>query len=237
MKREADVPQSLLQVSSLSGLSTQDKALISSFLALDSSSELAAPEANAYEFQSGGVVSLLEKLKLKFEDQRLVLEKEEMSSKGSYQVLNQQLTDDIKFDNAAIKKKTAMKAKRLGDAATAKGDKEVTETSKAKDEDVLSDTNAECQQTSDEYEKNQVVRSGEIKALTEAIEIISSGDVAGMGDKHLPAALLQTRASALAQLRSTTGREDMVRKQVVEFLQARAQKLGSKYLALMATRA
>merc|ERR1719487_918526 len=33
------------------------------------------------------------------------------------------------------------------------------------------------------------------------------------------------------------GREDVVRKQVVEFLQSRAQKLGSKYLALIATRA
>ena len=65
-----------------------------------------------------------------------------------------------KADNAAIAKKTAMKAKRLGDAATAKGDKEVTEASKAKDESVLSDTNAECQQTSDEYEKNQVVSVG-----------------------------------------------------------------------------
>merc|ERR1719491_2034085 len=236
MKREADVPQSLLQVSSLSGVSTQDKALISSFLALDSAAEAGAPEANAYEFQSGGVVSLLEKLKFKFEDQRLALEKEEMTAKANYQVLMQQLTDDIKANNASIKKKTAMKAKRLEDAAAAKGDKEVTETSKAKDEDVLSDTNAECKQTSDEYEKNQVVRAGEIKALTEAIKIISSGDVAGMGDKHLPAAFLQTKTS-LSQLRSTSGREDLVRKQVVALLQARAQKLGSRYLALMATKA
>merc|ERR1719271_2382344 len=53
-RREADVPQSLLQVSSLSGVSAKDKALIQSFLALDSSSEASAPEANAYEFQSGG---------------------------------------------------------------------------------------------------------------------------------------------------------------------------------------
>jgi len=234
--READVPQSLLQVSSLSGVSAQEKAVITSFLELESGSENSAPEANAYENQSGGVVSLLEKLKLKFEDQRLALEKEEMSSKGAYQVLNQQLTDDIKADNAAIAKKTAMKAKRLEDAANAKGDKEVTETSKAKDESVLSDTNAECLQTSDEYEKNQVVRHGEITALTEAIKIISSGDVSGMGDKHLPASLLQTKASSLAQLRSTSAQEN-VRQQVVQFLQGRAQKLGSKYLALIATRA
>merc|ERR1719443_1762758 len=237
-QREGDVAQSLLQVSSLSSISAQEKAVISSFVALQggSSEEAGAPEANAYEFQSGGVVSLLEKLKLKFEDQRLALEKEEMTSKANYEVLLQQLTDDIKADNAAIKKKTALKAKRLGDAATAKGDKEVTEASKAKDEGVLSDTNAECQQTSDEYEKNQVVRGGEIKALEEAIKIMSSDDVTGMGDKHLPAALIQTTSSALAQLRSTS-MQDSVRQRVVEFLQGRAQKLGSKYLSLMATRA
>merc|ERR1719426_537083 len=135
------------------------------------------------------------------------------------------------------RKKTATKAKRLEAAANAKGDKEVTEASKAKDEGVLSDTNAECQQTSDEYEKNQVVRIGEIKALTQAIEIMSSGDVTGMGDKHLPASLLQTKASALAQLRSSSGKEESVRQRVVEFLSGRAQKLGSKYLALIATRA
>merc|ERR1719352_159375 len=135
------------------------------------------------------------------------------------------------------RKKTATKAKRLEAAANAKSDKEVTEASKAKDEGVLSDTNAECQQTSDEYEKNQVVRIGEIKALTQAIEIMSSGDVTGMGDKHLPASLLQVKSSALAQLRSSSGKEESVRQRVVEFLSGRAQKLGSKYLALIATRA
>merc|ERR1719160_1956565 len=140
----------------------------------------------------------------------------------------QQLTDDIKHNKATIKAKTALKAKRLEDAATAKGDKEVTEASKEKDEGVLSDTLAECKQTSDEYEKNQVVRAGEIKALEKAIEIMSSGDVTGMGDKHLPASLLQTKSS-LAQLRSTTAQDDK-RQRLVEFLQGRAQKIGSKYL-------
>merc|ERR1719408_1053867 len=149
-----------------------------------------------------------------------------MTLKANYEVLLQQLTDDIKADNAAIKKKTAMKAKRIEDAATAKDDKEVTEASKAKDEGVLSDTNAECKQTSDDYEKNQVVRAGEIKALKEAIKIMSSDDVTGMGEKHLPASLLQTKTSAFAALRSTS-KDDQARQRLVEFLQGRAQKLGS----------
>merc|ERR1719230_193936 len=150
---------------------------------------------------------------MKFEDQRLTLEKEEMTLKANYEVLMQQLTDDIKANNASIKKKTATKAKRLEAAANAKSDKETAEASKAKEEEVLSDTNAECKQTSDEYEKNQVVRAGEIKALGEAIKIMSSDDVTGMGEKHLPASLLQTK-SALPQLRSASG-QDLVRQRVV----------------------
>merc|ERR1719359_1696171 len=56
-----------------------------------------------------------------------------------------------------------------------------------------------------------------------------------MGDKHLPASLIQTKASALPQLRSSS--DNAARQRVVQFLQSRANKLGSKYLALMATRA
>merc|ERR1719502_607065 len=124
-QREHDVPQSLAQLTSSKFIDDKAKAVITSFLALDSSAEAGTPEANAYEFQSGGVVALLEKLKLKFEDQKLDLEKAEMNAVANYQVLAQQLTDDIKADTDSMKKKTAMKAKRLGDAAQAKGDKEV----------------------------------------------------------------------------------------------------------------
>jgi pyruvate formate-lyase activating enzyme-like uncharacterized protein len=197
-----------------------------------------APEANAYEFQSGGVVSLLEKLRLKFQDQRLVLEKEEMNAKGSFQVLAQQLTDDIKNSNDSVDKKTAMKAKRTGDAADAKGDREVAKTSKAKDESTLSDTLAECKATSEDFENNQVTRAGEIKAVEKAVEILSSGAVAGNAEKHLPAAaLLQKKVgTVLASLRSKSS-DPVVAQRVADFLQARAKKFGSKYLSLVAARA
>merc|ERR1719238_489379 len=66
-QREADVPQSLAQVADSKFIDAKAKAVIASFLSLDSASEAGAPEANAYEFQSGGVVSLLGKLETKFE--------------------------------------------------------------------------------------------------------------------------------------------------------------------------
>merc|ERR1719191_2004487 len=231
--KEEDVPQSasLLQVQKNARIPAKTKAMIASFLALGSAGDAGAPEANAYEFQSGGVVSLLEKLKLKFEDQKLALEKEEMSSKANYEVLMQQLTDDIKANKASIEKKTAMKAKRLGDAAQAKGDKATAETSKAEDEKTLSDTNAECKATSEDFENNQVTRAGEIKAISKAVEILNSDAVAGGAEKHLPK-LIQTGTS-LAQLRGDSD----VTKRVAEFLQARAKKFNSRYLTLLAARA
>merc|ERR1719487_1057773 len=49
----ADVPQSLAQLAASKFLDDKAKAVITSFLALDSHAESGAPEANAYEFQSG----------------------------------------------------------------------------------------------------------------------------------------------------------------------------------------
>ena len=47
---------------------------------------VSAPEANAYEFQSSGIVDMLEKLKDKFEDERTDLEKEESNARHAYEM-------------------------------------------------------------------------------------------------------------------------------------------------------
>merc|ERR1719238_186389 len=138
-----------------------------------------------------------------------------MTSKANFEVLAQQLTDDIKADTASVDKKTAMKAKRLGDAAQAKGDKKVAETTKAEDEKTLSDTLAECKATSEDFENNQVTRAGEITAIKKAIEILSSDAVAGGAEKHLPK-LIQENSHVFAQLRASV--DPQVAKRVAEFL-------------------
>merc|ERR1719161_3374539 len=109
-----------------------------------------------------------------------------MTSNANFQVLKQQLTDNIKADTSSADKKTAQKAKRLGDAAKAKGDKKVAETTKAEDEKTLSETLAECKLTSEDFENNQVTRAAEIKAIQKATEILSSDAVTGNAEKHLP---------------------------------------------------
>merc|ERR1719440_950072 len=78
---------SLVQVSALKNLNLipeDAKKAIDAFLSTDEDPAeglaVSAPESNAYEFQSSGIVEMLEKLLDKFIDERTTLEKEEMSS-------------------------------------------------------------------------------------------------------------------------------------------------------------
>jgi len=206
------------------------RAVVDSFIALDSAS--GAPEAAGYEAQSGGIIDMLEKMRLKFEDQRLGLEKAEISAKSNFETLKMALSDEIKSSEKSISQKVAKKANCLDTAAQAKGDLEITTASKAEDEAKLSDCLAECSSRADEFEKNQVLRKDEIVAITTALKILSSDAVSGNADKHLP----QFVQTSFAQLRSSTS-NDGTRQRVVEFLQARAKKIDSRYLLVVANRA
>merc|ERR1719213_1290563 len=90
---------SLVQVSALKELSlipAEAKKAIDLFLMQDPEGlAVSAPEANAYEFQSSGVLEMLEKLLDKFIDERTTLEKEEMNSKHAYDMLMQDLKAQI----------------------------------------------------------------------------------------------------------------------------------------------
>jgi len=148
--------------------------------------------------------------------------------------LKQQLTDDIKANKEATSKKTATKASRLEAAAQAKGDKTVTEKTKSTDENALSDTNAKCTSQSQEFENNQVVRRSELDAIQKAIEIISSDKVKGTGEDRLPSLVQTPKKHAFAQLRSSVRESPEVRQRAINYLQAQASKLGSRYLSVVA---
>jgi chromosome segregation ATPase len=243
-KRQGDIPQ-LLQIQNSKVIPEKTKALIQSFIEMSSQAddELAnhadlldsslQPAANAYESQSGGIVAMLEKLLHKFEDELFALEKAEMTLQANFDMLAQKLTGSIKDGKTDISTKTAMKAQRLEDAAAAKGVLETTTAGKMEDEKTLRDTKSECYTRSDEYEKNQVTRKGEITAITKAMEILSSPAVSG----NDPRALLAQTATSLLQVEVTQHLRSPERSRVVAFLQSKAQKIGSRYLLLIAARA
>merc|ERR1711972_671548 len=102
LKKQAyDRPQvSLSQVADLKNLKlipTEAKKAIDLFLQQDPDAGLAvsAPEAYGYEFQSHGVIEILEKLLDKFMTERTELEQTEMNSKHAFAMLVQDLTAQI----------------------------------------------------------------------------------------------------------------------------------------------
>merc|ERR1712151_1147854 len=155
---------------------------------------------NAYEFQSSGVIEMLEKLLDKFIAERTTLEREEMNSKHAYDMLMQDLKAQIAQATQDRDEKAEFKAETLQSKADAQGDLEDTTSTRDADQKYLTDLTATCEQKASDFESRQQLRADEIEAIEKAIEIISSGAVAGNAEKHLPT-MLQT-SSSLAQLRA-----------------------------------
>merc|ERR1719269_568903 len=173
----------------------------------DMGPDYAAPEANAYEFQSGSIITMLKKLKDEFRTKLADCQKEEMNSKHAYDMVVQDLVDSIENSNQSIEEKTVTKARKEEKAAQNKKELAATVAMKKKDEKTLAEMEVECKEKGLSFEEKQQLRTEEIEAINQAIKILKSGDVSGNADKHL--ALAQTsKVAALTQLRgqeSATG--------------------------------
>merc|ERR1719217_1674580 len=230
-KPQAEFFQSLLQVSALRLIPSETKGALASFLQQDPAATYSAPEANAYEFQSGGIVDMLEKLEKQFKKQKLALEEDEMTAQHGYESIMQELTDNIENAEAEIARKSKVKAEREQDKAGYEKDLAQTTADRDDDQKYLDDLTALCAQKKTDFEARQALRQGEIDAISKAIEIIASGAVAGAGEKHLPQ-LLQNGGVSLAQLRSSE--KSPLQEKVAEFLQDRAQSFKSRLLSHVA---
>merc|ERR1712159_551294 len=239
LKKQAhDVKQaaaSLMQISASNIIPAESKKVIDAFLAQDPDDEnlaVAAPEANAYEFQAQGIVDMLTKLAGKFEDERTDLEKEETNARHAFEMLSQDLKAQIGQATTARTEKSEAKAKALQAAADAKGDLQDTTTTRDDDSKYLADLTATCEQKSSDFAARQQLRAEEIAAVEKAIEILSSGAVSGASEKHLPQ-LIQ-KSSSLAQLRSVATNPNQLR--VASYLKEQASRINSRVLSALAMR-
>jgi hypothetical protein len=222
----------LIQVRSLKLVPAASKKVITSFLQQDPELAYAAPEANAYENQSGGVIEMLEKLKDEFSTKKTDLEKEELGAQQAFEQIFQQLADNIENAEFEINKKTKHRAETQENKAQMEGDLAQTTADRDEDQKYLDDTTALCTQKTADFESRQKLRAGELEAISKAIEIIGSQAVAGSGDKHLPALLQIHNKGALAQLRSN--QMSPAQEKVVSFLNEQARKSGSRLLSELA---
>jgi len=189
-----------------------------------------APEANAYEFQSHGVIDMLEKLMDKFVDERTTLEKEEQNGRHAFSMLMQDLKAQISQANSDRSQKAQAKSKALQSKADAKGDLQDSSTTKAEDSKFLADLTSECRTKAGDFTSRQELRSQEIIAIEKAIEILGSGSVAGNANKHLPA--LMQKKTAFPQLRAAS--ISLAQEKASFYLSEQGKHLKSRVLSSVA---
>lgn len=245
--RSGDVKQAgaaLLQVSTRTDIPDAVQRSIAAFIEMSADGPQAnfndggeqqlsieAPEANAYESQSGGILDLLKKLKKEFTEKKSEAEKEEMNSQGAFNMIVQDLHDQVEANTKDVSDKSETKEQKTEQKADDSKRLESTTVDHAEDSETLKQLDTECFEKKDSFDEKQQLRKEEIVAISKAMEIMQSPDVTGNAEQHLPAFI--QKGTALAQLRSkSSSPEDSL--QVVSFVKSEGRRLKSSTLSMLA---
>lgn len=247
--RSGDVKQAgaaLLQVSALTDVPDAVQRSIAAFIEMSTDGPQAnfndggeeqlgyeAPEANAYESQSGGILDLLKKLKKEFTEKRSEAEKAEMNSQGAFNMISQDLHDQIEANTKDVADKSESKESKTEQKADDKKRLDGTTADHAEDLKTLANLDTECFEKKDSFDEKQQLRKEEIVAIAKAVEIMQSPDVTGNAEEHLPTFI--QKGTALAQLRSAqSSSPDDNKMQVTNFIKTEGRRLKSTTLSMLA---
>lgn len=222
----------LMQVASSPLVAAAQKSQLLSFVQQ-------APDPDAYEFQSSGVIDMLKGLRQKFKEERTNVQKEEMNKKFGYETAAQDNTNYVEKLEAELASKQSLQGAALAKAAEDKNTLEVTEKSKSEDEKYLGEATAECSLRAQEFQNRQKVRTEELNAIAEAQKVLSADAVSGAAEKHLPKLIQLRSTKRVAMLQTTSNRAVHVGAvaRVEDYLEAQAAKFKSDNLSLAAIRA
>eukprot|EP00933_Yihiella_yeosuensis_P069214 TRINITY_DN754_c0_g1_i3.p1 TRINITY_DN754_c0_g1~~TRINITY_DN754_c0_g1_i3.p1 ORF type:complete len:704 (-),score=252.88 TRINITY_DN754_c0_g1_i3:158-2158(-) len=213
----------------------QAMAALMSFLQGQKSSKSSQPAAEGYEFQSQGIIDMLEELQTKFLAEMNDLKMQEQSKVSSFDLVRTALQHEIDQATSHSAKKTEFRESALSELQADKAALEQAIADKAADTKYSKDLNAECTKKASDFEARQTLRAEEIEAIEKATEIISTDTVSGASEKHMPGRFLQTGASALANLRTVSSKPHSKIQTALLLLERKAGLLGSRTLSLMAS--
>jgi len=219
---------------------TQAKEAVSSFLARDEASleeddaELSRERSPGNEFQSQGIINMLEMLLDKFVKEMMTLQREEVNAKHTFTLLIQDLDDQAKRATADRSDKIAIKTDKMKAEATSKGRLADLAKTREKDKAYLKNVVDTCNEKLESMKSRQEMRTEEINAISKAVEIVSSDAVSGSSERNLQSMLQDSPGGAQVQL---GGRLDSTQQtSVCRFLREKALYLGSSELLQLANR-
>jgi len=222
-------------------ISSTDASKLSSLMqtmqqSSDDDSDAGAPDAAVYQGHAdgmgreadGGIIAVLEDLTAKAEAQLDGLRKAETSSLQNFQVLAQNLQDEIKNGNADLSEAKKGMAASGSSKAEAEGDLAATSADLASDEETKATLHANCMEKAETFEAEQKSRGEELKALAEAKKVLTETTSGAAAQSY---SLLQTTAASGL----STG-ADLARYEAVRFVQDLSVRQNSTSLAQLALR-
>merc|ERR1719453_609076 len=177
----------------------------------------------SYAPQSGAIFGILKQMKETFETNLETSQKEEMASQTAYDDLKAAKESEIAAGSDQKDTKTQELADTDSKNAQAKQDLEDTRNSLAADQKFLLNLKETCQNTDQEFEERTKTRAEEIKAVSEALAILSSDDA------H------DTFTSTFNFIQKSS-KKSSTREKAEKILLKAAKKTGDAKIAKLATR-
>jgi DNA repair exonuclease SbcCD ATPase subunit len=221
-EKAQDAPALLQTGSKLMPQST--KQLIASLMQ-ENEQQPAQPEVKAFESSSGGILDTLGNLKGDLGEDREHMEVEESEERSGYNLQQDSLEGQIETDEDRSDDKSVTKAQKQEESAHDASDEAAISKQKAEDEKYLAELVAQCETKSNDFAARAQMRTEELGAVQQAIDIIASKSVSGSADKHLPS-LVQRRSRSLALRASASARTQAA----ANLLKRAAAKTRSKTL-------
>jgi len=236
--------EALLQVTSFTSIPETVQRTVAAFLEMQTGQDFItaeAPEASAYEFQSTSILDLLKKLHDEFDKQKTECEKGEINSRHAHEILSQDLHDQVEIATADREQATVQLQEKKKILAEDKKELKQTQTDRDNDAQYLKELKLECEEKGKSFDEKQDLRTEEVEAIQKAIDILSSDDVTGNAEKHLPAALMQQskKATSFAHLRTISHEHEPshnIRRALADFLKGEGHRLHSQRIGMLAER-
>jgi len=237
----ASVARKAIQRNPDLGLSDMDQQALSSFFAQEDSgmsrnNNVLAPDAPLGFLQtsetgpSSAVVEALQKIKADQETNRDKSLTEEQTAKNNFEQLKASLEDSIKGLETEMATKKSQRAESEEASAKSQAQLDQAEKSLAENEKYLEEITSQCEQKAREWKERTKLRSDEITAVSEAVQIMTS-EAANRMNKIDPR---QQSAASFVQtgMKTTMKRNVDVGQAIRNILQGS----GSPVLSLLASR-
>jgi hypothetical protein len=174
-KKLGALAQALSSIVDAAWVNPSSKKAVQAFLD-DDLSLTQQPQAHVknYESKSGGIVTALEDMKDKAEENLNQLRREETKSRHAFELLKQGIMDQV----ATIEKQIATSKSALSSSSEAlgkaEGDLSKTEAVKNADEEYVKNLVQECNQKAAEWSERQNAANAEMAALAKGSEILTA---------------------------------------------------------------